>query len=264
MPVSLQAQLLRGFAVDFLTGHAPEVARRIMAPDYCLSIGGFLLDGRDDNYLPATVAQLELFPGLCVTVHDVVYAPDAVALRFTEHGVSSREGRCSSWGGITLFCIENSLLKRGWAEEDYFARKLQLRSGQVNEIERPHPAPWDQPVVDPDVATEQAVCRWLEDPETVLRCTDEISAGGPPLSVVVKPSGLQLSILFTAGSRAAFHAEIHGNYVDGFDDLPPELAGRPVTLPIAGIVDVGGREVVRAQICGDRLGLHRRLTSARA
>ena len=90
MTISASAQLLRGFATDFLTCHNTSIVERVMAPAYCLSIGGFLLDGRDDNYLPATAAQLDQFPGLCVTVHDTIIGVDAVAMRFTEHGEIGR------------------------------------------------------------------------------------------------------------------------------------------------------------------------------
>ena len=74
------AQLLRGFAIDFLTAHNNAVVERIMAPNYCLNIGGLVFDSRDDEYLPATAAQLEQFPGLNVTVHDVVIGENALAM----------------------------------------------------------------------------------------------------------------------------------------------------------------------------------------
>lgn len=256
-----QARLLRGFAVEFLTAHNPDVARRIMAEEYRLSISGVQLGPRDDGYLPATVAQLDQFPGLCVTAHDVVIGRDAVALRFTEHGVSAREQRMSSWGGITLFSIRDGQLVRGWAEEDYFARKLQLRSGRVNTIDAPHPAPWDQPVLDPDAGTESVVREWLSHPRQIFEAEEEISAGGPRIASLVEPVTIEVSALFSAGNRAAFHAVISGEYKGGFDDVPADLIGRPVHLPIAAIVDVDDRAISRAQFCGDRLGLHRSLTS---
>ncbi len=106
MSISPSAQLLRGFAVDFLTAHNLAAVETIMEPDYSLSIGGHLFSGRDDSYLPATAAQLEQFPGLCVTVHDTVIGPEIVAMRFTEHGASVRHGgQLSTWGGVTLFRI---------------------------------------------------------------------------------------------------------------------------------------------------------------
>lgn len=258
--ISPSADLLRGFAVDFLTSHDPEAARRVMHPDYRLQISGHLLAGREDNYLPATVAQLELFPGLCVSVHDVVLGPDAVAMRFTEHGRSAREDRVSSWGGITLFRIEDGTMRHGWAEEDYYARKLQLKSGEVNVIRAPHPAPWDQPVCLPQADTEQAIRAWLAAPRGLVENVDEISAGGPPLAEVIDPAELELSILFTAGNRGAFHGTLGGEYRGGFSEVDQQHRGRHVTVPIAGIVDVSEGVVTHAQICADRLGMSRRLS----
>ena len=258
--LSAQGRLLRGFAVEFLTAHDASVARRIMAPDYALSIGGFLLAGRDDHYLPAIVAQHDQFPGLCVTAHDVVLGENAVALRFTEHGVSAREGKASSWGGVTLFRIEDGRLKQGWAEEDYLARKLQLKSGVVNRIDSPHAAPWDEPVSVPNTVTEQIVRSWLADPSALLHASEEISAGGPSLGELFDPGSIEISFLFTAGARAAFHAVIEGSYLGGFADLDRERVGAQAMLPVAGIIDTCAGEVIRAQVCGDRLGLHRRLS----
>lgn len=257
--LSVQARVLRAFAVEFLTAHDPDVARRIMTPDYALSIGGFLLAGRDEHYLPATVAQLEQFPGLCVTAHDVVIGAEAVALHFTEHGVSARQGSPSSWGGITLFRLEAGRLRQGWAEEDYFARKLQLRSGEVNRIDPPHPAPWDAPVAAPDPQTERIVRSWLSDPAAPLAATDEISAGGPRLAELIESADLEIGFLFTAGPRAAFHAVLKGTYRGGFADMDQSLLGTQISLPVAGIVDAANGAVARAQVCGDRLGLQRRL-----
>jgi hypothetical protein len=254
-----QAALLRDFAVKFLTAHDGETGKQIFADDYSLDISGSRLSGRDAQYLPATLAQLELFPGLCVTVHDVVLGPDALALRFTEHGRSAREERLSSWGGITVFRIEHGRLKQGWAEEDYFARKLQLRSGSVNPVLAPHPGPWDVPVELPEPATERAVRAWLAQPGSLLSPSDDISDGGPVLASLVTPDVIDLSFVFTAGARAAFHAVIDGTYCGGFGDIPDQAIGAKASLPVAGILDVEGGAVVRSQLCGDRLGLHRRL-----
>ena len=133
-----QAVLLRGFATDFLTSHDEAEVERIMDPAYCLSIGGFLLDGRDDSYFPATAAQLAQFPGLSVTVHDAIIGTDHVAMRFTEHGASVRDGgRVAAWGGVTLFRIADGRLAEGWAEEDYFARKRQLIRACATRSARP-------------------------------------------------------------------------------------------------------------------------------
>lgn len=255
----LPARLLRGFAVDFLTSHDAAAVEWIMDPAYRLSIGGHVFDGRDDSYLPATAAQLDLFPGLCVTVHDVVLSPDAVAMRFTEHGMSARRGTPSSWGGICLFRIEDRRLRFGWAEEDYFGRKLQLKSGVVDAIRPPHPAPWDAPVCDPDPVTESAFATWIMDPMRLVCEVEEISSGVPKLAELVDPHSFDLSTVFSAGSRGAFHGVVKGTYKDGFADIATSHAASQISVPVAGIFDTDGRSVTRVQLCGDRLGLHRHL-----
>jgi predicted ester cyclase len=262
MSIGASAQLLRGFAVDFLTCHNLEAVETIMEPDYALSIGGYLLAGRDDKYLPATAAQLEQFPGLCVTVHDTVIGPDVLAMRFTEHGASIRhQGRHSTWGGVSLFRIRNGRLHRGWAEEDYFARKRQLATGKCDSVKAPAPAPWDAPCEAPDAAVEALAGAWLSEPNRWADSSriDEISAEGPRFADLVSIEAVTVNQLFSAGNRGAFHVSCRGSYTGGFDDIDPARAGKGVTLHMAGIFDVAGGEVARIQVTADRLGLHRSL-----
>ena len=260
------ARLLRGFAIDFLTAHNPAAAEWVMDPAYCLSIGGHLFDGRDASYLPATLAQLEQFPGLCVTVHDVILGEDAMAMRFTEHGVSVRHPGCAAaWGGITLFQSSGGRLRHGWAEEDYFARKRQLKSGVCDHILPPQQAPWDQPVLPPDAATEAAARRWLAEPGALLgrRHVAEICSDGPAFSRLIAPTGLTINTLFTAGNRAAFHVACDGAYAGGFEDIEPALVGLPATLLMAGMMTLDDHGAVsHVQVSADRLGLHRALLNA--
>ena len=257
------ARLLRGFAIDFLTAHNPAAAEWVMDPAYCLSIGGYLLDGRDGSYLPATLAQLEQFPGLCVTVHDVILGEGAMAMRFTEHGVSIlAPGHAAAWGGVTLFRTSQGRLRQGWAEEDYFARKRQLKSGLCDKILPPHQSPWDVPVLAPDTATEAAARDFLAAPGALLerRNVETICSGGPAFGQLIVPTGLTIDTLFTAGNRAGFHVACHGSYAGGFADIEPAFIGQPVSLLMAGMMTLdekGG--VSRVQVAADRLGLHRKL-----
>ena len=259
--IAPQAALLRGFATDFLTSHDEAEVERIMDSAYRLSIGGFLLDGRDEAYFPATAVQLAQFPGLCVTVHDAIIGTDHVAMRFTEHGASVRDGgRLAAWGGVTLFRIVGGRLAEGWAEEDYFARKRQLKSGVCDPIRAPGTAPWDWPATPPDARTEDAVRAWLARPEVLLDpLVEEVLIDGPGFAAMIDPGETKLNALFTAGSRAAFHLDLVGTYRGGFDDLDQATIGHPVTLRLAGLIDVADGKVVRAQVSGDRLGFHRSL-----
>jgi predicted ester cyclase len=262
MSISPSAQLLRGFAVDFLTCHNVAAIETVMEPDYALSIGGFLLAGRDDNYLPATGAQLEQFPGLCVTVHDTVIGPDALAMRFTEHGASNRHGgRLSTWGGVTLFRIRNGRLHQGWAEEDYFARKRQLATGTCDIVKAPHPAPWDAPCEAPDAQVEALASAWLADPASWSDSSriDEISAEGPRFAEIVAIESVVIEQLFSAGTRGAFYLTCTGTYRGVFEDIDPARIGDSVPLRLAGIFDVAEGTISRVQVTADRLGLHRSL-----
>ena len=265
--LSAPARLLRGFAIDFLTAHNLAAVNWVMDPGYRLSIGGHVFDGRDAEYLPATGAQLEQFPGLCVTVHDVILGPQVAAMWFTEHGVSPRNaGRAAAWGGVTLFRIENGRLRFGWAEEDYFARKRQLKSGVCDAVRAPHQAPWDQACLPPSEATETVLRAWLADPAAVVDASvvDEISVEGPRFRDLVLPTAICVTELFSAGDRAAFHLACSGTYNGGFDDIDSSLLGRPVVLLMAGLVTVRDGWVGGAQIAADRLGLHRQLLNARS
>lgn len=257
MTLSPQARALRGFAVDFLTSHDIAAVGWAMDPAYRLSIGGHVFDGRDDQYLPATAAQLDQFPGLTVTVHDAILGQDGVAMRFTEHGASIRDGgRVAAWRGITLFRLHDDRLAEGWAEEDYFARKRQLKIGTADPVEPPMLAPWDQPVLPPNPATEASVRAWLP---RLLDDGEPVLVGGPAFADLVRVDEVTASHLFSAGARAAAHVEVRGTYAGGFNDIDASLAGAPVLLRLAAIVDVADGAVTRAQVSGDRLGLHRQL-----
>ena len=263
--ISPQAQLLRGFALDFLTCHDVAQVEQIMQPDYRLSIGSHVFEGRDEIYLPATAAQLDQFPGLCVTVHDVMLGTDAAAMSFTEHGVSRKHNnRAAAWGGVTIFSIKNGRLQHGWAEEDYFARKRQLATGMGDPVKMPHHAPWDVAVEPPNHASAGIVRVWLESPRafTAVETIEEICSGGPSFAQLIAVDEFHVEELFSAGERAAFRVIGHGSYAGGFADIDRSRIGRRISLSVAGMLTVRAGQVTDVQIAFDRLGLHRLLMDA--
>lgn len=256
------AQLLRGFAIDFLTAHNNAVVERIMAPNYCLNIGGLVFDGRDDEYLPATAAQLEQFPGLNVTVHDVVIGENALAMCFTEHGASIQdEGRRAAWSGITFFFTDGERFVTGWAEEEYIARKRQLTLGECEVIESPHIAPWDTQEQAKNPENETLVRLWIEHshPLKDIPNNKRLSPLDPDPDGLVDIRGSRINALFSAGDRVVVHAEYHGIYAGGFGDLSPLLIGCQAVLRFAAIVTISDGEIKAARITCDRLGLSRAL-----
>lgn len=259
------AALLRGFAVDFLTGHDLEAPARIMAPDYRLAIGGHVLDGRDEKYLPATAEQLERFPGLCVTVHDIVLGQDAAAFRFTEHGASLRhDGKVSAWSGVALFRIADGRLKSCWAEEDYFGRRCQLAAGECDPVEAPHPAPWDARALAPDARAEKAAREWLSRGEALsdLPAAPAPASAAPAPADLIRVSETRIDAIFGAGDRIAFHAEQRGAYAGGFTDVDGSRAGEQIVLRSAGLLTMRDGALVEARVTSDRLGLYYSLAKA--
>lgn len=253
------AALLRGFAVDFLTGHDLEVPSRIMAPDYRLTIGGHVLQGRDDSYLPATATQLERFPGLCVTVHDLMIGDEAAAFHFTEHGASLRhDGQACCWDGVAVFRVRDGRLASCWAEEDYFSRKQQLSVGRCGQVQSPHVAPWDTDAAAPDPDVEKVARAWLSRDVPVATMGVDVSEGtaSPCPDDLVQVSETTINELFSAGRRVAFHVTQRGTYAGGFDDVKEGAVGTSAVLHAAGLLTVRRGEVVAARVTSDRLGLY--------
>jgi hypothetical protein len=248
--------LMRRYCVDYTSRHDITVCDEIMTPDYKLHMGGHDLTGRDAAYKPAAVAQFRQFPGLCLTVNEIICSGDRLALRFSEHGASVRHaGACAAWGGIGLYRWDGRRLAENFVEQDYFARRRQLTDGAPDPVEPPAVAPWDTRAAAPDPAVEAVVRAWLAAGDVTGVVVDD----GRPAGRIVAAERIEVDELFSAGDRAAFHAVQHGPLAG--DD--PQFAGSgPAILHLAGLVSVLDGRVVAGRVIRDRLGLWRRLSAA--
>ena len=80
---------------------------------------------------------------------------------------------------------------------------------------------------------------------------------GHPAHRLVAAGRTDISVLFSAGPRVAFHAARHGP-LTGED---PRFTGNgEAMLHLAGVVRVDGGQVAGGRVITDRLGLLRRLT----
>lgn len=248
--------LMRRYVIDYLACGNPQVCREIMEPDYVLHMGGHDLGPRDEVYVPAVVRQLEQFPGLGMTVNDLICSGDRLALRFSQHGASMRHGRrAAAWGGVGLYRWNGTRLTENYALEDYYSRRAQLAAGVCHPVERPAPAPWDYLPVAPDTGAERVVHEWVTSgsvPGTAgVDCDDEwVSHDRQPL---VEVTDTVVDDLFSAGADVAFHVTQTGTYLGGVGG--DDRVGSPVTLRSAGIVAVDGTRVVGGRIIRDRSGL---------
>ena len=154
--------LMRRYCIDYTARHDLSVCDDIMVPGYTLHMGVHHLAGRDEAYKPAAAAQFRQFPGLCLTVNEIICSGDRLALRFTEHGASARhDGARAAWGGIGLYRWDGQRLLENFVEQDYLARRRQLAGDGPDPVEPPAVAPWDTRSVPADPAAEAVVRGWL-------------------------------------------------------------------------------------------------------
>lgn len=233
MSSSQTRALMRRWAVDWLASHDPVACESILAPDYRLTIGAVVLDGRQ-TYVDATVRELGKFPGLGLTIHDVLVDGDHAAVRFSEHGAAShREGRRAAWSGVALFLVRDGRIQECWAVEDYASRSEQLASGECRSVEPPHVAPWDGPEEPGDPDAEAAVGQWL----TGERCGD---IAGDTVAGGTLPGPVQPDVLVSSGRTVAFHGRCD---VEGFP------------LAVAGVVRVDAHGTLTGHVVTDLSGL---------
>lgn len=247
---------LRRWAVEWLSARRPEVCEQILTPDYGILIGGFHLHPRE-NYVEGTLEQLDRFPGLGITVHELIHNGEWAAVRFTEHGPSARhDGQPAAWGGVALFRWDGERLSECFAEEDYLSRRRQLKSGECDSVEPPQAAPWAVPALAPDPAAEDAVQRWLEGSDFPdVDCDDAWIGARDPIPLA-EPS-TELNAIFSAGDKVGFHGRRRGRYLGGLEGVDAE--GEEAVLHFAGLVTVAGGEVVGGRVVRDRLGMSRAL-----
>jgi hypothetical protein len=254
-------QLMRRWVVDYFNAHNALAAREFITPDYTLNIGDVVFAGRDDEWLPAVAKQMKLFPSLAMTVHQAIAGDDWAAAWFSEHGAS--EGRAACWSGVAIYRSNGAQLTSCIAQEDYFTRHRQMKSGVSDPVEPPAVAPWDMPQLPPDAAAEAAVRQWLRHSwppaQKDVRCDDEHITGVP---LVFDVQSSDFGILHSSGSDVVFHVRQTGTYVGGLAGLEPQQSG--AVLYCNGIVRVVDGQVQHGRVIRDRVGLRASLKKAGA
>jgi hypothetical protein len=244
--------LLRRWVVDYFNSHDDEAARAFVAPDYSLRIGDLVLAGRDESWLPAVAAQMRLFPGLGMTVHQTLCGEDWVGVWFSEHGASN--GRVACWSGVAIYFSDGERLTHCIAQEDYMTRQRQLKSGAADPLEPPAAAPWDIEPAPRDEAAETVVRRWLKSSWPTgtadVRCDDEHIT---QLTLRFEVDSVEIDALLSSGPDVVFHARQTGVYRGGFAGV--ETVGQAASLHVNGILRVADGSVAAGRIIRDRAGL---------
>ncbi len=244
--------LLRRWVVDYFNSHDPAVCAEFIAQSYSLHIGDTVFSGRDTEWLPAVDAQMALFPGLAMTVHQTVCGPDWAAAYFSEHGAT--DGREAVWSGIAIYKAEGSVLTSCVAQEDYMTRQRQLKSGIADKIERPALAPWDTPSGTRDSAAEDAVRDWLMTGwplnTAAIRVDDEHITDAP---LRFDTTSVEVDVIQSDGPTVVFHAVQHGIYQGGLANV--ERSESAVHMHVNGMVRAEDGKVISGRIIRDRIAL---------
>ncbi|MFP5072977.1 ester cyclase [Pseudonocardia nantongensis] len=251
--------LMRRYVVHYTNPHDTSVCPEIMEPDYVLRMGPHVVAGRDEAYLPAAQAQFAQFPGLGLTVHEIVTDGTRLALRFSEHGASCKHaGAAATWTGLGLYRWNGARLTDNSVEQDYLTRRRRLAAGETGEVPAPAVAPWDTVAVAADPAAERVVRDWIAAglPGDAVGYDD----GGPgSAGPVLAGAEVVVDDLFSAGPAVAFRLTCTGSYAGGLDDVTAAAPGSPATLHAVGLVHTAGDRVVSGHVVRDRLGCARGL-----
>ncbi|MBR9852585.1 MAG: nuclear transport factor 2 family protein [Rhodobacteraceae bacterium] len=250
--------LLRRWVVDYFNSHDSAAAQEFCAPDYALSIGDVVLAGRDDVWLPAVEVQMRNFPGMGMTVHQTIVGEGWAAIWFSEHGASN--GKAAVWSGVGIYRSGGGVLTGCVAQEDYFTRRRQLKSGTCDPVDAPAAAPWDVVPEPTNREAEKAVLAWLHGAWPLpgdIPCDDDHITGVP---LEFEVTGAEVGALHCSGEHVAFNLRQRGHYLRGL----PDVADGPVeeTLDVNGLVRVVDGRVVSGRVIRDRMGLWSRLRAA--
>lgn len=258
-PDQTPVQLLRRWVVDYFNSHDRSVAHEFIVPSYALEIGDHVFVGRDDQWLPAVDQQMQAFPGMGMTVHQVISTYDRVAVYFSEHGAT--KGRLAVWSGVGIYRSNGQQLTGCIAQEDYMTRQRQLKSGVCDPLEAPAVSPWDSVPLASNSVAETVVQQWLSQswPMTskAVRCDDEHITG---VTLEFKVDSVEFTELFSSGEDVAFHARQTGQYSGGFAGV--QASTQNCLLNVNGLLRVQDGQVVSGRIIRDRSGLKARLQQA--
>jgi hypothetical protein len=233
-----------------------------MEPDYLLRMGSHFVRGRDAEYHAATKKQMDQFPNLCLTVHEIATSGERLAMRFSEHGRSRlHDNRACAWGGIGLYEWNGAKLVSNHVEQDYLARKRQLRTGEADLVDHPAIAPWNVEPQAPDAEAEVLIHDWLDSGELArtpnVLLDDEWT--GRPGSALVEQHQVEINDFFSCGQTVAFHATQIGGLIPDADIKGD--AGQLVRLNMAGLIHVEEGIIRSGRIIRNRLELQRSLGS---
>ena len=258
-------EVLRRYAHGFVNSHDFTVARKVMSEDYTLHVGTETLVGRDDHYLPAVQRQMDQFPQLGYSIHELVTDGEKTAVLFSEHGRSSRHtDRAASWIGMGIYRASAGRLVECWVEQDHYGKRRQLQSGECDPIPTVAIDPWsDHENADPSAsdAVEEAVRSWLSRLRMWPPVDADLDSGfAQDEQPRVRVAETELIAVVAEHGRVGFNAKIVGSYAGGLPDTDG-LVGRRVETWVGAIGSLSGGTVKDLRGASNRLAVQRQLNA---
>ncbi|MGP6177254.1 nuclear transport factor 2 family protein [Microbacterium sp. A196] len=259
-------ELMRRYAYGFVNSHDFAVPREIMSEDYTLHVGTATLVGRDESYLPAVQQQMDQFPQLGYSIHELITDQDQTAVLFSEHGRSARmPDREASWIGVGIYRVAEGRLVECWVEQDHYGKRRQLSSAVSNQVPLVATDPWSGHE-DANPAASQAaeliVRAWLDGLETWPPADSRLDPGFADAEQPrIRITETELITIVAEGSRVAFNARIVGGYEGGLPGYDGQI-GLPVETWVCAIGDATDGAVTGLRGASNRVAIDRQLRTA--
>lgn len=239
--------LMRKYCIDYTNSHDQSLCPEIMEPDYVVHINGLALV-RSTTYAEAVRQIFDAAPGLGIAVHEFVLNGDRLCMHFSEHAAmpAGQSRALTCWRGIGLYKWNGTRLTENYVEQDYFAMRAQIASGQPHPLIPPHIDPWTSTEAIPaDPGAEKTVRTWLENGDLADAPVHEIDdeRTGATYEPLLDPRGVVVNDLFSAGDDVPFHVTIRGLYRGGLGAGAEQFVGNPAALHVAGIAHVADGDV---------------------
>jgi hypothetical protein len=254
---------IRRYVFGFVNSHDFSVCRELMSDDYLLHMGDSEVVGREAAYIPAVQHQIDQFPDMGMTVHDVITDGDHAVLHFSEHG-RTRDGLVAAWPGVSIYRFDGTHLVECWVEQDHYSRRKQLTERRPLPLPPASTAPFSGHALQPSVETDAVVRRWLSDISSWPPAGVEPDPGPHSRpSVELNRAEVVPNVIVATSGRVAFHATVWGDYQGSLPDVEPSPGSR-VPLHTSGIASVREGHMEIDYMATNRIALLRRLKSASA
>jgi hypothetical protein len=225
-------KLMKTYCIDYTNSHDTSWLPAIMTDDYVVNICGHRLQ-RSASYQESVEALFADAPGLNITIHEIYFNGDRLAMRFSEHATFvSRNNARATWRGFSTYTWDGTRLTECWVEQDFFSRYQQFKSGVPYAPRSPAIDAWMTSPTPEDPNALSAALNWLQTFDLSRATSHSIddSDDNPAWTMPIVPRKVEITDAFSAGGKVPFHATVTGTLTPG--------DGKEVRMPVCGVITV--------------------------